>query len=318
MQYYIIRMNIELLQWIGIFVVALVVLLKASDWFIKAAEKIGLALGIPSFIVGVTIVAAGTSLPELISSIFAVMQDSSEIVVGNVIGSNITNILLVLGLTAIVGKHIDIKFDILNIDMPLFIGSAFLLWYMLYDAEFTTLEAMICLAGLFIFLAYTFGADREGEEEERPKLTPIVFGMLILGGIGIWAGAKYTVEAVIKISEILNIGKDIVALTMIAFGTSIPEIIVSITAARRGNPEMAVGNVLGSNIFNTFAVMGIPALFGTLTIPDSTTLFSLPIMLGASVLFVIMTLTKKISKWEGMMLFLFYIIFLAESINYSS
>lgn len=307
-----------LLQWIGIFVVALAVLLKASDWFIKAAEKIGLALGIPSFIVGVTIVAAGTSLPELISSIFAVMQNSSEIVVGNVVGSNITNILLVLGITAIVGRQIDIKFDILNIDMPLFIGSAFLLWYMLYDASFTTLEAVVCLAGLFIFLGYTFGADREGGEEERPKLTPIVFGMLILGGIGIWAGAKYTVDAVIKISEIMGIGKDIVALSMIAFGTSIPEIIVSISAARRGNPEMAVGNVLGSNIFNTFAVMGIPALFGTLVIPDSTTEFSLPIMMGASILFVIMTLTKRISKWEGMMLFLFYVIFIAELMKYTA
>jgi len=303
-----------LIEWIGIFVVALAILLKASDYFIKAAEKIGLALGIPSFIVGVTIVAAGTSLPELISSIFAVMENSSEIVVGNVIGSNITNILLVLGLTAVV-KRIDIKFDILNVDMPIFIGSAFLLWFMLYDTTFTTVEAIICLLGLTIFLGYTFGADREGEESERPALTPITFLMIIGGGIGIWLGAKYTVDAVIEISDIMGIGKDIVALSMIAFGTSIPEIIVSIGAARRGNPEMAVGNVLGSNIFNTFAVMGIPALFGTLTIPASTTVFSLPIMMGASILFVIMTLTKRISKWEGMMLFLLYIIFINELVN---
>ncbi len=302
-----------LLQWIGIFMVALAVLLKASDFFIKAAEKIGLALGIPSFIVGVTIVAAGTSLPELISSIFAVMENSSEMVVGNVIGSNITNILLVLGLTAIV-KRIDIKFDILNVDMPLFIGSAFLLWFMLSDKVFTSIEAIICLLGLTIFLAYTFGADREGEKDERPTLTPITFLMLIGGGIGIWAGAKYTVEAVIEISKIMGIGTDIVALSMVAFGTSIPEIIVSIGAARRGNPEMAVGNVLGSNIFNTFAVMGIPALFGELIIPDTTD-FSLPIMMGASILFVIMTLTKRISKWEGMMLFLLYIIFINELVN---
>jgi len=302
-----------LLEWIGIFVLALAILLKASDYFIKAAEKVGLALGIPSFIIGVTIVAAGTSLPELISSIFAVIENHPEMVVGNVIGSNITNILLVLGLTAI-AKHIDIKFDILNIDMPLFIGSAFLLWFMLFDKIFTTVEAVICLIGLAIFLGYTFGADREGEKDERPKLTSITFLMLIGGGIGIWGGAKYTVDAVIAISAIMGIGTDIVALSMVAFGTSIPEIIVSIGAARRGNPEMAVGNVLGSNIFNTFAVMGIPALFGTLIIPE-TTIFSLPIMMGASVLFVIMTFSKKISKWEGMMLFLLYIIFINELVN---
>jgi len=300
--------------WILVFVVSLIVLLKASDWFIAAAEKIGLSFGIPAFIVGVTIVAAGTSLPELVTSIFSVLENSSEIVVGNVVGSNITNILLVLGLTAIVGKRINIDFDIMNIDMPLFIGSAFMLWFCIYDNHFSKLEAVVCLIGLFIFLAYTFGADKTEQEEgeEKVVLDWKVFVTLILGAIGIKYGAEYTVKSIIEISDELNIAKEAIALSAVAFGTSLPEIIVSVKAAQKGKPEIAIGNVLGSNIFNTFAVMGIPGLIGVLAIPENITAFSLPLMMTASFLFLIMMITKKISNWEGYILILFYVIFIAE------
>ncbi len=300
--------------WILIFVGALVVLLKASDWFIAAAEKIGLSLGIPAFIVGVTIVAAGTSLPELVTSIYSVLENSSEIVVGNVVGSNITNILLVLGLTAIVGKKIIIDFDIMNIDMPLFVGSAFLLYFCIYDNHFSKLEALICLIGLFIFLAYTFGADKEEKDEDAEDVTLDwkVFVTLLLGAIGIKFGAEWTVKSIIEISNQLNIAKEAIALSAVAFGTSLPEIIVSVKAARKGKPEIAIGNVLGSNIFNTFAVMGIPGLLGVLAIPENVTQFSLPLMMAASFLFLIMMITKKISNWEGYILILFYVIFIGE------
>ncbi len=307
-----------LLPWLGVFFVALVVLLKASDWFIAAAEKIGAAIGIPPFIVGVTIVAAGTSLPELLTSIFAVMEGSSEIVVGNVVGSNITNILLVLGLTAIIGKQIKIDFDIMNVDMPLFMGSAFLLWFCLYDGLFSIPEALICLAGLLLFLFYTFSAgQKEGEEhiEEVAKSSVDwkTYATLVASGVLIKYGAEYTVKAIIGISDIIQIGKEIISLTVVAFGTSLPEIIVSVKAARKGSPELAFGNVLGSNIFNTFAVMGIPGLMGSLIIPASVITFSLPIMLAASVMFALMMITKKMSQWEGYLLILFYVLFILES-----
>lgn len=304
----------SLTLWFVVFVGSLIVLLKASDWFIAAAEKIGLSLGIPSFIVGVTIVAAGTSLPELVTSIFSVLENSSEIVVGNVVGSNITNILLVLGLTAIVGKKIVIDFDIMNIDMPLFLGSAFMLWFCIYDNNFTKLEAVVCLIGLFIFLAYTFGADKQEQDEEAENTTLDwkVFATLIAGAIGIKYGAEWTVKSIIEISDTLNIAKEAIALSAVAFGTSLPEIIVSVKAAQKGKPEIAIGNVLGSNIFNTFAVMGIPGLLGVLAIPENITEFSLPLMMTASFLFLIMMITKKISNWEGYILILFYVIFITE------
>jgi len=297
-----------------IFIVSIIVLLKASDWFITAAEKIGLSFGIPAFIVGVTIVAAGTSLPELVTSIISVFKNSSEIVVGNVVGSNITNILLVLGLTATVSKKIEIDFDIMNIDMPLFVGSSFMLWFCIYDNEFTKLEAVVCLIGLLIFLAYTFGADKVEPEdgEEMVKLDWKVFAMLILGAIGIKFGAEWTVNSIIEVSNRIDVAKEAIALSAVAFGTSLPEIIVSVKAARKGKPEIAIGNVLGSNIFNTFAVMGIPGLIGVLTIPAQVTASSLPLMMAASFLFLIMMITKKISNWEGYILILFYVIFIAE------
>ena len=133
----------ELLYYIALFVVSLAVLLKASDWFVDSAERIGLSLGISPFIIGVTIVAFGTSLPELAASIAAVLNNDSQIVVTNVVGSNITNIALVLGLTAIVVKQIDLEYNIWHIDMPYLWGSAFLLYLVLQDQHFSIAEACI-------------------------------------------------------------------------------------------------------------------------------------------------------------------------------
>ncbi|MEM8906420.1 MAG: sodium:calcium antiporter, partial [Bacteroidota bacterium] len=131
----------ELLTYLGLFIVSLIVLLKASDWFIDSAEAIGLSLGVSPFIIGVTIVAFGTSLPELATSIVSVFSGNSEIVIGNVIGSNITNIALVLGMVSIVVKQIDLDYDIWHIDMPFLWGSAFLLGLAIWDLHFSLFEA---------------------------------------------------------------------------------------------------------------------------------------------------------------------------------
>ena len=146
--------------------ISIFVLVKASDWFIDAAEKIGLSFGISPFIIGVTIVAAGTSLPELATSIIAVMSDNSELVIGGVVGSNITNILLVLSLTAILGKEIILDFDVMDVDMPMLFGSAILLFFAIYDGNFSLFEAFLFLAGMVIFLANSFrGKGREKKQQ---------------------------------------------------------------------------------------------------------------------------------------------------------
>ncbi|NQT50112.1 calcium/sodium antiporter [Candidatus Kuenenbacteria bacterium] len=311
----------EIIFWLGIFIASLAVLVKASDYFTESAEKIGRVLGMPAFIIGVTIVALGTSLPELVSSIIAVFAGSSEIVAGNVIGSNITNIFLVLGVAAIIGKKLKVGFELINVDLPILVGSSFILAITVWDGKFTFAEGIICLVGLVIYLLYTVTSEKVDDTEIKKEMkgeirkkkfewTPII--ILGVSGFFIFIGAKYTVDSIIVLSELLNIGKEIIAVSAVALGTSLPELMVTISAARAGKPEIAVGNVLGSNIFNALAVMGIPALFGTLIIPHSIIVFSLPIMLMATLLYFFITQDRQITKWEGWMLVLFYVLFIGK------
>ncbi len=303
----------ELLSFIGLFIISIAVLLKGSDWFVDAAERIGLSLGISPFIIGVTIIAFGTSLPELAASIAAVMDGESQIVVGNVIGSNIANILLVLGLVAIVANEVKLKYRVMDIDIPLLVVSALLLWFVLQDLHVSTFEAILFLVALAVFLYNSIEGDEKIKKEDRLKAGWRAYGLLALGGVLVYLGAHYTVVAIEELSTILGIGSEVIALTLVALGTSLPEVVVSITAARRGNTSLAMGNVLGSNIFNTYAVMGIPALMGPLTIPASVVEFSLPLMVGATLLLAIIAVTNRISKWEGVMLFLVYCYFIFET-----
>ncbi|MCB0639185.1 MAG: calcium/sodium antiporter [Lewinella sp.] len=303
----------DILLYIGIFIVSLGALLKASDWFVDSAEAIGLSLGVSPFIIGVTIVAFGTSLPELATSIASVYNGESEIVVGNVIGSNITNIALVLGLTAVVVREIDLEYNIWHIDMPFLWGSAFMLWFILSDFEITIVESLIFLAGIAVFLTYSFKGNTPDESgEERPVATVRHYVLLVLGGVLVYLGADYTIYAITEISSQLGIAPKLIALSAVAIGTSLPEVIVSLSAARRGKASIAIGNVLGSNIFNTYVVMGVPSLLGPLEIPEDIKTFYLPLMIAMTILFGIMSNNRRISRWEGVILLLFYVLFLAE------
>lgn len=311
----------DIVLWSIVFVVALIVLLKASDFFSDSAEVIGIYAGISPFIVGVTIVAFATSLPELITSIISVMRDSSEIVGGNVVGSNVANIFLILGITAIIGKKIKVVHEMINVDLPLLIGSAFLFGIFIWDGEVNCFEGLISLGGIVLYLMYAIkyrsddepnneNDDNDAQKKEKIGLKTII--ILILSPVFIYLGATYTIEAVIKISEILNIGKEIVAVSAIAIGTSLPEMVVSVSLLKKGDSEMAVGNVLGSNIFNTFAVIGIPALLRPLHITESILTIGLPFMIIATIMYLIMTQDKQITKWEGWLLVIFYLAFIGK------
>ncbi len=296
---------------LGIFAVSLYVLLQASDFFVDAAERIGLAAGIPPFIIGVTIVALGTSLPELASSIEAVLMRESKIVIANVAGSNIANIGLVLGLVAVVGKQVKVNESIMNVDIPILVSSAFLLWFVVYDQTVSIFEAIVLLGALAVFLFYSLN-NNEGEETEKTKISGKDIGILILAGIAIKFSAEYTIKSILELSELLEIGSDVIAASVVALGTSLPEVFVSLAAVRKGKTDIAVGNILGSNIFNTYAVMGISALFGTLVIPDNVIHFVLPFMVALTIMFAVMCISKKISRWEGLMLLVFYGLFMVE------
>ena len=311
-----------LILWILIFIASLFILVKSADYFTDSAEKIGIHFGIPAFIVGVTIVSIGTSLPELLTSLIAVFQGSSEIVIGNVVGSNITNIFLVLGVSAIVGKHLRITHEIAKIDLPLLVGSAFLLTICVIDGYFSFIEAIFCILGLIIYLLYTFYAERSNKDVEikrelngqlrKKKLHKKTLIILFLSAFFIYVCSKFTVESVINISKLIGVGTEIIAASAVALGTSLPELFVSATAARKGKPEIAIGNVLGSNIFNSLAVLGISGIFGSLIIPKNMIYFGLPMMLVATFFFIFMTQTKDVSKWEGWLLVLFYVFFIGK------
>ncbi|MEM6378334.1 MAG: calcium/sodium antiporter [Bacteroidota bacterium] len=304
-------MNLDLIYYSVLFIVSLAVLLKASDWFIDSAERIGLSLGISPFIIGVTIVAFGTSLPELAASIVAVLEGESELVVSNVVGSNITNIALVLGLTALVVKRIDLEYNIWHIDMPYLWGSAFLLYFVLQDGRLSIPECIIFLIGIVIFLAYSMGSDTS-RSDDRPPVTWRHYALLFIGGLLVWAGANYTIEGIKGLSAYAGISSEVIGLSAVAIGTSLPEVIVSLNAARKGKASIAIGNVLGSNIFNTYIVMGIPGLIGNLAIPDKVLGFYLPMMVAMTLLFGIISNNKKITRWEGSILLLFYALFMIE------
>ncbi len=310
----------ELLLFCLIFVASLLVLVKASDFFTDSAEKIGLYVGLPPFIIGVTIVSIGTSLPELISSIIAVMEGSSEIVVANVVGSNIANVCLIIGVACIVGtKGLRITYDLVSVDLPLFVGSAFLLVLAVWDKTFSLGEAIIFIIAYIMYLFYTVRDTQDSGQEEA--VTPRESSgyllkqacIVILSVVFIYLGAKYTIDSLVKISAIIGIAKEIIAVSAVALGTSLPELVVTINAAKKGQEEVAVGNVLGSNIFNAFMVMGIPRLVGNLEIPNTVLMSGIPTLLAGTLLLFFATQDKKLTIWEGWLFIIIYVWFIGTT-----
>jgi len=315
---------LSILFWPLVFLASLAVLVKASDIFTDSAERIGISLGVSPFIVGVTIISVGTSTPELVSSILAVLKGSPEIVVGNVMGSNVTNIFLVLGISSIVGKKMVAGYQLANVDLPLVIGSAVLLALMVWDGVYSYPEALLSIAFLLVYLAYIVRAERVADEvrarslegeivrRRKRKLDLLVYTKLILGIFFLSLGANYTIVSVVRLSEMMNLGTEIIAAGAIALGTSLPELMVSVRAAAMNKPDLAIGNVLGSNIFNALGIMGISALFGTLVIPETITGFVMPMMIVATLLYFVIIWDKEITHWEGWLLVIFYIFFLGK------
>jgi cation:H+ antiporter len=302
----------EILLNLGLFIGSLAVLLKAADYFIDSAEEIGLSLGISPFIIGVTIVAFGTSLPELATSIAGIFKGESSIVVGNVVGSNITNIALVLGIAVVWVGNLKVPKNIWNIDLPFLLASAFFLWFVIQDQKFSFIEALLFLAGIIIFLVYSLRSDENNDDEFRARASLKTYLILIAASGFVWLSAGFTITAISALSTQMGISPDVIALSMVALGTSLPEVIVSLKAARKGKSSIAIGNVLGSNIFNTYGVMAIPSFFGDLVIPESVITFSLPFMIMMTILFAIMCVSRKITRWEGLILLMLYAFYLVE------
>lgn len=299
-----------------IFVVSLFVLVKGADLFLNSAEKIGLAVGLSPFVVGVVIVGAGTSFPELISSLVAVFKGVPEIVVANAIGSNIANILLIIGISAIFAKSIKSKTDLTNLELPIIAIITTIFLAFSWDGVIGRAESFILVLTFLVYVTYSiFNRPSDAPKEvlkDKPKITKKDILFLVLGLAGLVFGSKYLIDSVIGISEIFNIAPGAVSVVAVAFGTSLPELLVSIKAAIKGNPEVALGNVFGSNAFNILMVVGIPGLFSALPLDLITMSIAVPAIIAVTLIFIISCMSNAIHKWEGFMYVILYIIFVGK------
>ncbi len=333
----------ELIIWAVIFVASLVLVVKGADWFLDSAEKIGLAMGLSSFVVGVVIVGLGTSLPELASSLAAVLQGASELVAANVIGSNIANILLIVGIGAIVGGKLAVSKNLIDLDIPLLAITTTLGVVVMFDGSVTFAEAIFLILAFAVFLAYSIrngGASGEKDgavtqlfafenKEAFPKIeitdigddpkreaskhvTVRDFVWLIVGLGALVAGGNYLVQSVVHMSEILMIGVGAISLVAVAVGTSLPELAVSVKAVRQGKYEVALGNIFGSNVFNILLVLGLPGLFATLVVDAPTLLLGLPTLIIATLFFVLSGISQRIHSYEGALYLIIYAFFIGK------
>ncbi|MCS6989482.1 MAG: calcium/sodium antiporter [Chloroherpetonaceae bacterium] len=313
----------ELLLWSGIFVASLATLVTASRYFTEAAEVIGLSLGMSPFAVGVLIVATGTSLPELITAIFAVQKQASEIVAGNILGAGVSNLLFVLGVASLLSKeNIRLESQNIAIDLNYLIGSAALLLLVMRDGRVEWTEGVLGAVAYVAFLFYIFREGNQAEDlvisddvkemSRAGKARPKDLLTLVVSGVFIYFGANYTIDALERIAEGLGVSRAVISITMLSLGTTLPESVVSATAALKGKGEIAVGNILGSCIFNALAIVSVATAFGAIRVPDEILRLPLPAYLGASILFYLLARDKNVSRWEGVLFLVLYALFIAQ------
>ncbi|WP_170605868.1 calcium/sodium antiporter [Ruegeria arenilitoris] len=300
----------------------LLILLLAGDALVRGAVNLSLRLGVPALIVSLTIVAFGTSAPELLIAISAVQENAPGIALGNVVGSNTANILLVLGVPAMLATLHTSECDsrknyvFMLIASVLFIALAFL-------GVFTLLSGVILLAALALVLANAFREahahrsacaaeeELEGLEEADPDMPYWKLSIyLILGLIGLPMGAHLLVENATVIALTYGVSETVIGLTLVAVGTSLPELATTVMAALRRQADVALGNVIGSNMFNLLAIIGIATLFGRIPVDPEFLQFDLWVMLGASLLLVPFVFFKKdITRVWGMVLTMLYLVY---------
>lgn len=307
--------------WLAILAAGLFILVKAADYFNKAAERIGLSFGMSPFVIGILITAIGTSLPELITSVIAVTQEASEIVPGNVAGSNIANIFLVIGVVALVNKKkIELQAQFINVDLQFLIGSAIFATFCMWDGEFTFIEGILSLLAFATFFVYLWKDTAENQSPDNtqkgdtPKSSWKDYLQFVISGVFIWGAAQMVINSVVFTAEHFEIGSGIVAAGVVALGTSLPELVVSIDAVKKGNTDYAIGNILGSSIFNSLWVLGFASLFGTITVTEDVKIVVLPFMLAATGLFYLLTRDKVVTRWEGLFYLVFYLLFMSKLI----
>ncbi|MEP9410813.1 MAG: calcium/sodium antiporter [Candidatus Brocadia sp.] len=312
-----------MLLQIILFFAGLAGLYFGAEWLVKGASRFARSFNIRPVVIGLTIVAFGTSTPELVTSVIAGIKHLSDIAMGNIIGSNIANIGLILGLSALV-RPLSIDMKLLYREMPIVVGISGLLYFLGWDGTLSRLEGGILLGGIFVYTCYVYRValkEPKTVEQEYLEFEEFIGAarnntkkdiLLIIIGLGaLIGGAHFLVHSAIYIARVIGISELVIGLTVIAVGTSLPELATSMIAAIRKESDISVGNVLGSNIFNILAVLGIAAVIQPLQVNAASLVVDMPVMLMFSI-FLIPIITWKfvLTRGQGLLLLIGYGIYI--------
>lgn len=326
-----------MLQALALLLTGLVVLVIGAELLVKFASQIALAARLSPLVVGLTIVAFGTSFPELLISVSSGLRGQADMALGNVVGSNIFNILFILGISALVGP-LSVKLQMIKSDLPIMVLVTLVAWLLAADQILNTLDGAVLFAGIFAYTFWCIWSARKSEHEaeiqpeqqestdgKSRSVAPLTTYLLrILGVISglvlLVLGAEMMVRGAVQTAEILLVPQKVIGLTILAAGTSLPELATSVVASMRGERDIAVGNIVGSNIFNLCCVLGATCLVTTGGIPVSAGFLKLdfPVMIAATLICVPVFLTGHIiSRKEGAMMLLAYIGYTVYLVLYS-
>ena len=308
-----------------LFIAGLVLLVVGAEWLVRGAARLAAAVGVSPLVIGLTIVAFGTSAPELAVSIRAALVGEADIAFGNVVGSNIFNILVILGLSAAITPLLVAQ-QLVRLDVPLMVGVTVLTVLFAQDANISRVEGVALFAGLIAYTAFLFIQSRrensavqqeyEAEFGERPKgavqLAVNVFW--VIAGLGMLTiGSRWLVEGAVALARAIGVSELIIGLTIVSGGTSLPEVATSVVAAIKGERDIAVGNAVGSNIFNLLSVLGLSSIIAPtgIAVDVAALNFDVWVMLAVAVACLPVFFTgNQIARWEGLMFIGYYVIYL--------
>lgn len=309
-----------------LFVIGIIILIKGADYLVEGSSSLAKKLKVPTLVIGLTIVAFGTSMPELIVNIIAALNGSTEVAFGNIIGSNIANILLVLGVVAIINPikverptiWKETPFALLAV-VVLFVVSNYLLIDKINITSLTRVSGLIMLCFFVIFIYYTINLAKNSKKQLGSKELEIkrpsnlkIFLMIFGGLVSLYFGGKWVVEGAVLIAQQFGLSEFLISATIIAIGTSLPELVTGINAARKKDTGLAVGNSVGSNIFNIFWILGVTALIAPITIPSFINSDIILLGIVSFLLFISLFIGKKheLERWQGWMFVLLYVAYI--------
>ncbi|MGL6100009.1 MAG: calcium/sodium antiporter [Fusobacteriaceae bacterium] len=302
-------------------IIGFVMLIKGADFLIDGAVALSRKFRVPEIVIGLTVVAFGTSMPELVVNTFASFKGQGSIVYGNVIGSNIANILLILGITALI-KPIVMQKNTVWKEIPYSLIAVIVLFFLSRNGTLFRGDAAVLLCFFVGFIIYIFFIAKTGELDAEDGDSMNAGKMciyLLFGFIGLMVGGKIVVDSAIKIAQMLQVSEKLISLTIVSIGTSLPELAASITAARKGNSDMAIGNVVGSNIFNIFLIMGMSGLVRPIMY-DMKFDFDFGVLLYSTLILILSAFVFKkhvIQRRKGALMLISYLVYLVYSIKMS-